>query len=103
VGANAVYGGITKTGNGHARQALIEGAWSYRYPAKVSRQIQERQENLPRSIQDIAWKAQVRLCKRYRRLTSRGKNPNVAVTAVARELAAFMWAIAREVKRSASA
>jgi transposase len=94
-------GGITKTGNGHARRALVEGAWSYRYPAKVSRQIQERQESLPRSIQDIAWKAQVRLCKRYRRLTSRGKNVNVAVTAIARELAAFMWAIAREVKRSA--
>ncbi len=54
-------GGITKSGNGHARRALIEEAWSYRYPAKVSRQIQERQENLPRSIQDIAWKAQVRL------------------------------------------
>ena len=91
-------GGITKTGNGHARRALVEGAWSYRYPAKVSRQIQERQESLPRSIQDMAWKAQVRLCKRYRRLTSRGKNVNVAVTAIARELAAFMWAIAREVK-----
>jgi transposase len=91
-------GGITKTGNGHARRALIEGAWSYRYPAKVSRQIQERQESLPRSIQQIAWKAQVRLCKRYRRLTSRGKNVNIAVTAIARELAAFMWAIAREVR-----
>jgi transposase len=91
-------GGITKTGNGHARRALIEGAWSYRYPAKVSRQIRERQESLPRSIQDMAWKAQVRLCKRYRRLISRGKNVNVAVTAIARELAAFMWAIAREVK-----
>lgn len=68
-----------------------------RFPAKVSVHIQKRLENLPKPIQDIGWKAQVRLCKRYRRLTARGKHPNVAVTAVARELAAFMWAIAREV------
>jgi len=94
-------GGITKTGNSHARRALIEGAWAYRYPAKVSRQIQERQENLPKEIQDIAWKAQVRLSKRYRKLTGRGKNPNIAVTAIARELASFMWAIANETKLAA--
>jgi len=91
-------GGITKTGNAHARRAIIEGAWAYHYPAKVSRQIQERQQNLPKHIQNIAWRAQLRLCKRFRRLTARGKNPNVAVTAIARELACFMWAIAREVK-----
>jgi len=93
-------GGITKTGNAHARRALVEGAWAYRYPAKVSRHLQLRLEHLPRPIQNIAWKAQVRLCKRFQRLTSRGKNPNVAVVAIARELAAFMWAIAREVKLS---
>jgi transposase len=90
-------GSITKAGNGHARRALIEGAWAYRFPAKVSVHIQKRLETLPKPIQDIGWKAQVRLCKRFRRLTARGKHPNVAVTAVARELAAFMWAIAREV------
>ncbi len=90
-------GSITKAGNGHARRALIEGAWAYRFPAKVSAHIQKRLENLPKPIQDIGWKAQVRLCKRYRRLTARGKHPNIAVTAVARELAAFMWTIAREV------
>lgn len=90
-------GSITKAGNGHARRVLVEGAWAYRYPAKVSEQLQKRLENLPQSIQDIAWKAQVRLCKRFRRLIARGKPPTVAVTAVARELAAFMWAIAREV------
>jgi transposase len=91
-------GSITKAGNGHARRVLVEGAWAYRYPAKVSEHLQKRLEKLPKSIQDIAWKAQVRLCKRFRRLIARGKHPNVAVTAVARELAAFMWAIAREVK-----
>lgn len=90
-------GGITKTGNTHARRALIEGAWAYRYPAKVSRHLQVRLETLPKPIQDISWKAQVRLCKRYRKLSARGKHANQVVVAIARELIAFMWAIAREV------
>ena len=90
-------GGITKTGNSHARRALIEGAWAYRYPAKVSRHLQLRLEKLPKVIQDISWKAQVRLCKRYRRLIARGKHANQVVVAIAREMAAFVWAIARTV------
>lgn len=90
-------GGITKAGNGRARRALIEAAWAYRHPAKVSEHIQRRIDTLPQPLQDLGWKAQVRLCKRFRRLTARGKHPNVAVTAIARELIAFMWAIAREV------
>ena len=94
-------GGITKCGNSHARRVLVEGAWAYRYPAKVSRIIQVRQEKLPKPVQDIAWKAQVRLCKRYRRLVGRGKNPTVAITAVARELASFMWSIAMYMKQAA--
>jgi transposase len=90
-------GAITKTGNSHARRALIEGAWAYRYPAKVSRHLQLRLEKVPKAIQDISWKAQVRLCKRYRRLIARGKNANQVVVAIAREMAAFVWAVAREV------
>jgi len=90
-------GAITKAGNGRARRALIEAAWAYRHPAKVSQHIQTRIDRLPKPIQDIGWKAQVRLCKRFRRLTARGKHPNVVVTAIARELIAFMWAIAKEV------
>jgi transposase len=90
-------GPITKAGNSRARRALIEGAWAYRYPAKISPHIQKRNESLPKIVQDIGWKAQVRLCKRFRRLVSHGKHSNVAVTAIARELIAFMWAIAREV------
>jgi transposase len=90
-------GSITKTGNSHARRALVEGAWAYRYPAKVSRHRQLRLEKLPKVIQDISWKAQVRLCKRYRQLMARGKNANQVVVAIARELAAFVWAIARTV------
>jgi transposase len=94
-------GGITKAGNGHARRVLIEAAWAYHYPAKVSRSIQLRQQNLPTPVQDIAWKAQIRLCKRFHRLTARGKNPNVVITAIARELAAFMWAIANQIQQPA--
>jgi transposase len=90
-------GSLTKAGNAHARRALVEGAWAYRYPAKVSRHLQLRLETQPKVIQDISWKAQVRLCKRYRRLVSRGKHPNVVTVAIARELTGFMWAIAKQV------
>jgi transposase len=90
-------GSITKTGNTHARRALVEGAWAYRYPAKVSRHLQLRLEKQPKIIQDISWKAQVRLCKRYRRLMARGKHANQVVVAIARELVGFLWAIAKEV------
>lgn len=90
-------GSITKAGNTHARRALVEGAWAYRYPAKVSRHLQLRLENQPKIIQDLSWKAQVRLCKRYRQLIARGKHANVVTVAIARELAGFMWAIAKQV------
>jgi transposase len=90
-------GSITKAGNTFARRALIEGAWAYRYPAKVSRHLQVRLEQTPKTIQDISWKAQVRLCKRFRSLTTRGKHTNQVVVAIAREMAAFIWAIAHEV------
>jgi len=96
-GGSRRQGGITKAGNGRARRALIEAAWAYRHPAKVSAHIQQRIDHLPKALQALGWKAQVRLCKRFRRLVARGKHPNVAVTAVARELIAFMWAIAKEV------
>jgi transposase len=90
-------GSITKAGNTHARRALVEGAWAYRDPAKVSRHLPRRLEQQPNIIQDISWKAQVRLCQRYRRLVSRGKHATVVTVAIARELAGFMWAMAREV------
>jgi transposase len=94
-------GAITKAGNTPARKALVEGAWAYRYPAKVSRHLQLRLENQPKRIQDISWKAQVRLCKRYRHLVARGKHANVVTVAIARELAGFMWAIAKEMPLTA--
>lgn len=91
-------GHITKAGNTRARRVLIEGAWTYRYPARVSRPIEVRQEGLSKSVRDIAWKAQVRLCSRYRRLVAAGKRQTVVTTAIAREMAAFIWAIGREVE-----
>ena len=96
-GGRRQQGSITKTGNSHARRALVEGAWAYRYPAKVSRHLQLRLEKLPAAIQAISWKAQVRLCKRYRHLMAKGKNANQVVVAIARELSAFMWAIAKHI------
>ena len=89
-------GSITKAGNTHARRALVEGAWAYRYPAKVSRHVQLRLEKQPKIIQDISWQAQVRLCKRYRPLVARGQHANIVTVALARELAGFMWAIAKQ-------
>ena len=90
-------GGITKAGNGHARKALVEAAQTYRLPARVSKILLARQEGLPKVIRDIAWKAQVRLCGRFRKMVARGKKHQTVVCATARELCAFMWAIAREV------
>jgi transposase len=74
---------------------LVEAAWSYRHPARVSPEIQRRHEGIPKPIIDRAWDAQVRLCRRYRKLAARGKNANVTVVAVARELAGFIWDISR--------
>jgi len=96
-GETVKRGGITKTGNKHARRMLVEAAWSYRLPARVSRRLHERQRNLPQAVWEIAWKAQLRLCGRYRRLMAKGKRSQVVITAIARELSAFMWAIAKVV------
>ena len=100
-GAQRRQGSITKAGNTHARKAVVEGAWAYRSPAKVSRHLQLRLEKQPKMIQDLSWKAQVRLCTRYRRLVSRGKHANVVTVAIARELVGFMWAIAKQVPLTA--
>jgi transposase len=90
-------GAITKTGNAHARRALIEGAWAYRDPAKVSRHLPWRLEKLPQPIQDSSWKAQVRRCTRDRQLLARGTHVNRVGVAIARELSAFRWAIAQQI------
>jgi transposase len=95
-------GGITKAGNGAARRMLIEAAWSYRLPARISREQLLRQERLAKPIRDIAWKAQERLCRRYRALARAGKLPTVITAAIARELVGFIWAIAKQIQSAAS-
>ena len=94
-------GSITKAGNSHVRKALITSAQAYRLPARKSRDILKRQEGVPDNICDISWKAQLRLCSRYRYLISKGKHTNVAKTAIARELAGFIWALAIELPLAA--
>ncbi|MGF6805366.1 transposase [Paraburkholderia sp. Clong3] len=94
-GGKRRQGSITKSGNSYARKLLVEAAWSYRHPARVSPDIQRRHEGLPKPIVDRAWDAQVRLCRRYRKLVARGKQKNIAVVAVARELSGFIWDICR--------
>jgi transposase len=97
-GESAHRGSITKTGNGHVRRMLVEAAHAYGFPARVSRHLLRRHEGLPQPILAIAWKAQVRLCGKFRRLMARKKLKAKIVTAIARELSGFMWAIAGEVE-----
>ena len=96
-GGSRRQGGITRTGNGHVRRVLVEAAWNYRFPARKTRDIQKRAEKTSAAVQAIAWQAQKRLCGRYQALMRAGKEKNQVTTAVARELAGFIWAIAREV------
>jgi transposase len=92
-GAKTARGAITKAGNTRATRMLVESAWTYRLPARMGAEILKRNEVLPQAIKQIAWKAQARLCSRYRRLAKAGKPANVVCVAIARELAAFVWAI----------
>lgn len=96
-GTSIKRGGLTKAGNSAARRLLIEAAWCYRFPARVSRELLLRQESQPKPIREIAWKAQLRLCARYRKLARTGKPANIVTAAIARELTGFIWAIARQV------
>ena len=91
-------GAITRTGNGYARRMLVEAAWSYRFPARISRAIQVRQEGQPQAVREIAWQAQIRLNRRYRALKARQVAHNKICVAVARELTGFVWSIARQVE-----
>ena len=86
-------GGITKSGNAHLRRIVVESAWSYRHLPRVGAKLRKRQQGLPAEITEIAWKAQNRLHKRYMALTARGKEPRKTMTAIARELLGFIWAI----------
>ena len=95
-GATRRPGRITGTGNTHVRRILVEAAWHYRRPPRLSKALRRRSEGLAAGVRSIAWKAQARLHRRLGRLLARGKAPQQAAVAVARELAGFVWAIARE-------
>lgn len=97
-GQRRQQGSITKAGNAACRRAVVEAAWQYRLPAQVSPTIRARHHGQPKAVLDIAWKAQVRLCGRFRQLVARRKKSVVALTAVARELCGFVWAIAQQVE-----
>jgi transposase len=95
-------GGITKTGNGHVRRVLVEAAWTYRHPARKSPLLQRRAEGTSEAVQAIAWAAQKRLCARYRKFEARGKKKVQICTAIARELAGFIWAISKVLPQPAA-
>ena len=101
-GARRRQGAITKAGNSSARRALVEAAWAYQHRAAVTPIIARRQDGLPKVAIDIAWKAQMRLCARYRQLNARGLNKNKAIVAIARELSGFVWSVGQQVKPNAS-
>ena len=94
-GGSRRQGAITLTGNSHARRILVESAWSYRFPARQTKHLKSKAVNASQEAKQIAWKAQTRLCGRYRTLTRAGKNTKLVCVAIARELAGFIWDIVR--------
>lgn len=97
-GESVRRGSITKMGNPRIRQLLVESAWTYRFPPRVGAKKLQKLDRVSPKIREIAWKAQSRLSARFRAFSARGKKMTVTCTAVARELAGFMWAVAMEVQ-----
>lgn len=93
-------GRITKAGNAHLRRILVEAAWSYRYSPIVARKMRERTTGLPPEVQLISWTAQNRLHKKYKNMLRMGKHKGTIAAAIARELAGFVWAIAKEMEKT---
>lgn len=101
-GASTRRGSITKTGNAHMRRVLVEAAWNYRHRPKLCGKQKRRQAVVSDRVKDISWKAQQRLHARFWQLTAKGKVPGKAVTAVARELVGFIWAVGVQAEREAA-
>lgn len=95
-GKERQQGAITRCGNAHLRRALVEAAWAYHYLPRVGRGLRTRLDRVSQEVQRTSWKAQRRLCARYRRLTDAGKPKNKVIVGIARELAAFVWSVARQ-------
>ncbi len=89
-------GAITKAGNGGLRRLLVEAAWAYRHTPREAYRLRKRAEGVAPGVRKIAFDAQVRLHGRYKRLLARGKNKQMTLTAIARELAGFIWAAGHE-------
>jgi transposase len=98
-GSSVRRGAITKTGNAHLRRIVGEAAWAYQHRPAMSAELKKRQEGLSEEVKEIAWKAQHRLCSRYRRLVAKGKLRQVVITAIGRELLGFIWAIGMQVEK----
>ena len=94
-GSKRRQGSITLTGNSHARRMLVESAWSYRFPARQTMHLKRKAVNASEEAKAIAWRAQKRLCGRYRKLTQAGKNTKLVCVAIARELVGFIWDVVR--------
>jgi len=97
-GSRVQRGGITKTGNAHLRRVMVEAAWAYQHKPWIGGWLAKRQQGLDDETKNIAWKAQWRLCTRYKKLLAKGKNKPQIVTALGRELLGFVWAIAVRVE-----
>jgi len=97
-GEHTRRGSITKAGNAHARRLLTEAAWNYRFKPRIGKEMLARQQGVSEAVRTMAWKAQLRLTQRFKALTDRGVQANKACIAVARELAGFIWAIARQAR-----
>ena len=98
-GSSVRRGAITKTGNAHLRRIAGEAAWAYQHRPSMSPVLKKRQEGLSEEVKEIAWKAQHRLCSRFRRLLAKGKLRQKVTTAIARELLGFVWAIGIQVEK----
>lgn len=98
-GESRRQGKITKAGNAHLRRILVESAWSYRYSPAVRRKMRERINGLAPEVQSIAWEAQNRLHHKYKGMMHKGKLKGHIAVAIARELAGFVWAIAKEMEK----
>jgi transposase len=101
-GQRRKQGRLTRTGNGHVRRILVESSWNYRFRPRVSKAIAKRREGVSSKVREIAERAECRLSRRFHALLAKGKLPQKAVAAVARELSGFVWAIAQEVDRTAA-
>lgn len=101
-GPNIRRGGITKTGNAHVRRVVGEAAWAYQHGPHLYPALRKRQAGQSDEVKQLAWKAQHRLCDRYRKLQGKGKPTQKVVTAVGRELLGFLWDVAVHVERTAA-